>query len=96
MDPALRTQAIEDLLRDRIAATYVEVTDLSAQHASHAGAQSGGGHFSLVVVAESFRDLNRVGAQRLVFGALEDLMTADIHAITMRTLTPEQWSNQNG
>lgn len=95
MDPALRTQAIEDLLRDRIAATHVEVTDLSARHASHAGSQSGGGHFSLVVVAESFRDLDRIGAQRLVYGALEELMTEDIHAITMRTLTPEMWSDEN-
>ena len=96
MDPALRTQAIEDLLRERIETTHVEVTDLSAQHASHEGAQSGGGHFSLVVVAESFRGLDRVRAQRLVYTALKELMAEDIHAITMRTLTPKQWSDEKG
>ena len=96
MDPAQRTQAIKDLLRDRIETTHVEVTDLSARHASHQGAQSGGGHFSLVVVAESFRGLDRISAQRLVFTALEELMASDIHAITMRTLTPEQWSDEIG
>jgi BolA protein len=96
VDPAQRTQAIKDLLRDRIETTHVEVTDLSARHASHQGAQSGGGHFSLVVVAESFRGLDRISAQRLVFTALEELMASDIHAITMRTLTPEQWSDEIG
>lgn len=94
MDPAQRTQAIKDLLGDRIEATHVEVTDLSSRHASHQGAQSGGGHFSLVVVAERFRGLDRISAQRLVYTALEELMASDIHAITMRTLTPEQWSDE--
>ena len=95
MDPSLRTRAIEDILRDRIGASHVEVVDQSAQHATHAGAQAGGGHFSLLVVADSFRGLDRVAAQRLVYEALGEMMAEDIHAISMRTLTPEQWGNLN-
>jgi acid stress-induced BolA-like protein IbaG/YrbA len=34
-----------------------------------------------------------VAAQRLVYQALADLLTNDIHALSMRTLTPEEWSN---
>jgi BolA protein len=48
-------------------------------------------------VSEHFRGLSRVAAQRLVYEALAELMTHDIHALQMRTLTPERWSaEENG
>ena len=46
----------------------------------------------MVVVSARFEGLSRVAAQRLVYQALGELMTTDIHALEMRTLTPEQWS----
>jgi BolA protein len=95
VDPTLRARAIEDTLRDRLNASHVEVSDQSARHASHAEARDGGGHFSVLVVAERFAGLDRIGAQRMVYQALEELIGEDIHAITMRTLTPEQWREQN-
>jgi acid stress-induced BolA-like protein IbaG/YrbA len=33
-----------------------------------------------------------LAAQRVVFDALGDLMEHEIHALSMRTLTPEDWS----
>ena len=93
MDPSLRTRAIERVLRDRLGASHVEVVDQSARHATHAGARAGGGHYSLLVVAESFRGLDRIAAHRLVYDALGDMMSEDIHAISMRTFTPEQWGD---
>jgi BolA protein len=85
-------QAIEDALRDTLEAHHVEVVDHSALHEGHDGAQGGGGHFSVLVVSEKFRGLTRVAAQRLVYEALGDLAANEIHALSMRTLTPEQWS----
>jgi BolA protein len=67
------------------------VVDQSPLHAGHVGAESGGGHFQVLVVSERFRGLSRVAAQRLVYDALGDLMVEDIHALSMRTLTPEEW-----
>ena len=72
----------------------MEIVDDSALHASHQGARSGGGHFRVVVVSERFRDLGRVQAQRLVYAALGEMMVEDIHALSMRTLTAEQWDNE--
>ena len=92
MDQTRRAQAIEDALKQRLAAQHVEVIDDSVLHANHPGARDGGGHFRIVVVSEQFRGLSRVAAQRLVYGALQELMTRDIHALQMRTLTPERWS----
>lgn len=91
MQTSQRTRAIEDALREGIGADYVSVVDQSALHAGHAGAE-GGGHFQVLVVSERFRGLTRVAAQRLVYAALADLMVKDIHALSMRTLTPEEWA----
>jgi len=87
-----RAQAIEDALHNKLGARYVTVLDQSSLHESHAGAQSGGGHFQVLVVSDRFRGLSRIAAQRIVYEALGDLMVNDIHALSMRTLTPEEWS----
>ena len=90
-----RAQAIEDALRDNLDASHVEVIDQSALHEGHAGAERGGGHFQVLVVSERFQGLSPVAAQRLVYEALGDLMTNEIHALSMRTLTPEAWSDRS-
>ena len=92
MGTSARTQAIEDALHNKLEARYITVVDQSSLHESHAGAQSGGGHFQVLVVSDRFRGLSRIAAQRIVYEALGDLMVNDIHALSMRTLTPEEWS----
>jgi BolA protein len=87
-----RAQAIEDALRDKLEAQHVAVIDQSSLHESHLGAQSGGGHFQVLVVSDRFRGLARLASQRVVYEALGALMLNDIHAISMHTLTPEEWS----
>jgi len=90
-----RAQIIKTTLEDRLEAEHIEIVDDSAAHAGHLGAQGGGGHYRVLVVSERFEDLSRVAAQRLVYQALGELMTTDIHALEMRTLTPEQWRNSS-
>jgi BolA protein len=91
MDPAARAAAIERALIDGLEAQHVEVIDDSHRHADHLAAQEGGGHFRVLVVSPRFDGLTRIAAQRLVFQALAHLMTGDIHALQMKTLTPGQW-----
>jgi BolA protein len=86
-----RTQTIEQLLRETLDAVHVEVVDDSARHAGHLGAEGGGGHFRVLVVSPRFIGLSRVEAHRLVYRALVGLMASDIHALEMRTFTPEDW-----
>jgi len=87
-----RAQAIENALCDKLEAQHVAVIDQSSLHESHLGAQSGGGHFQVLVVSDRFRGLSRLASQRVVYEALGDLMLNEIHALSMRTLTPEEWS----
>ena len=85
---------LEARLREALDATHVEVVDESHLHAGHAGARDGGGHFRAVIVSEKFEGLNRVRAQQLVFGTVEDWMKREIHALSMKTFTPEGWAKE--
>lgn len=86
-----RVRWIEATLRHALAPQHLSVEDESAQHAGHAGAAGGGGHFRVVIVSESFRGKTAVQRHRAVYEALGDAMQADIHALALRTLTPEEW-----
>ncbi len=90
---APRRERIESLLRDRLSARYVEVIDESHLHAGHAGASGGAGHFRALVVSLVFQGKSLVERQRLVYDALAELMGPEIHALSMQTLTPEQWKD---
>jgi BolA protein len=92
MQPSLRVRAIEDALIDGLEADHVEVVDNSDGHINHVGTERGGGHFSVVVVSRTFRGLSRIAAQKLVYETLAELMANDIHALSMRTFSPEQWA----
>ena len=87
-----RRARIEARLREALAADHLEVVDESHLHAGHAGARSGAGHFRALIVSSRFEGRSPVERQRLVFAALEKEMGPEIHALSMRTLTPEQWA----
>ena len=81
------------LLRERLASLdpqRVELIDDSAKHAGHAGARNGGGHYRLLIVAECFRGKSTLARHRLVYDALGELMRSRIHALSIRSLTPDE------
>ena len=49
-----------------------------------------GHHFNAVIVCPDFAGKNRIQQHQMVYGALGDRMKAEIHALSMKTLTPEQ------
>ncbi len=50
-----------------------------------------GQHFQAVVVSAQFGGKSRVQRHQLVYAALGSRMREEIHALSMRTLTPEEW-----
>ncbi len=52
-----------------------------------------GHHFEAVIVSEAFRGKSRVQRHQLVYRALGDRMREEIHALSMQTLTPEDWAS---
>jgi BolA protein len=87
-------RATEDAIRERLAAlrpVSLDLRDESAQHAGHAGAASGGGHWQLTIVSEAFRGQSAVARHRMIYEALGDLMKRDIHALRIEAFAPEQF-----
>jgi acid stress-induced BolA-like protein IbaG/YrbA len=60
----------------------------------HVAVAGDGQHFEAVIVSAAFRGKSRVQQHQLVYGALGDRMRAEIHALSMQTLTPEDWAAQ--
>ena len=73
-----------------LAPLKLELVDESHLHAGHAGAQGGGGHYRLTIVAEIFRGRNTLARHRLVYDAVGNLMQGPVHALAIRALTPEE------
>lgn len=60
----------------------------------HVEVRGDGQHFEAVIVSSAFRGKSRVQQHQLVYGALGERMRAEIHALSMKTYTPEDWSAQ--
>ncbi len=59
----------------------------------HIEVEGDGRHFDAVIVSKAFEGKGMLQQQRLVFQVLGDKMEI-IHALSMKTYTPEQWMNQ--
>ena len=68
----------------------IEIIDDSAQHAGHAGAKSGGGHYQLSLTSATFSGQNIVARHRAIYQALGDLMHTRIHALSINASVPEE------
>ena len=86
---------LDQTIRGRLAPlapVAVDLADDSADHAGHAEAlRHGGGHFSLTVVSEAFVGQSRVRRHQAVYALLSDLIPGQIHALQLRTLTPDEF-----
>lgn len=86
-----RMRQIELALRDGLQPLHLRIEDESARHKGHAGAAGGGGHFRVLIVSAAFRGQNQLARQRAVYALLGDAVGSAIHALALRTLTPEEW-----
>ncbi|HEU4851502.1 MAG TPA: BolA family protein [Telluria sp.] len=84
-----RIERIRSLL-DKLEPSLVELTDDSHLHVGHAGAASGGGHYSLRIVSPRFEGQRLVMRHRLVYDALHEMMKSEIHALTITALAPSE------
>jgi BolA protein len=71
--------------------TTLEIIDESHKHAGHAGARDGGGHYLLNIVSNQFSGKNTVARHRMIYSALGELMKREIHALTIRAHTPDEY-----
>lgn len=58
----------------------------------HLDVQGDGRHFFATIVCAEFEGTNRVRRHQRVYEALGDRMREQIHALSMKTLTPAEWA----
>ncbi len=58
----------------------------------HLDVRGDGHHFEAVIVSPEFEGLSRIKRHQRVYGVLGDRMREEIHALSMTTLTPAEWS----
>jgi len=71
--------------------TYIE-RGLACEHLELIG---DGQHFEALIVSAEFRGKSRVQRHQRVYQAVGERMREEVHALSMRTLTPEEWSGEN-
>ncbi|MFP5391723.1 MAG: BolA family protein [Gammaproteobacteria bacterium] len=85
-----RIERIRSALTQTLAPRELEVTDDSHLHVGHAGAASGGGHYSVRIVSERFEGQRLVMRHRLVYDSVHDMMRSEIHALAITALAPSE------
>ena len=76
---------------EKLLPTVLEIHDDSAEHAGHAGAAAGGGHFSVTIVSEAFEGLSRLARHRAVLDRVGDLIPHPVHALAIRAYAPHEF-----
>jgi len=79
---AIEAREIETLIRQGFPQAEITITDLAGD----------GNHYAAEVIAEEFRDMNRVQQQRAVYATLKGKMdgaAGELHALALTTKAPE-------
>ncbi|HEY8354080.1 MAG TPA: BolA/IbaG family iron-sulfur metabolism protein [Methylophilaceae bacterium] len=76
----LSATQVESYIRQGLDCDYVQVVGDDGQH------------FEAIIVSAQFVGKNMVQQHQLVYQALGDRMREEIHALSMRTFTPEAWA----
>nr|WP_282452998.1 BolA family protein [Lysobacter sp. CAU 1642] len=82
-------------MREALAPTALSIRDDSHKHAGHEGARDGRGHFAVELVSAAFAGKLPLARHRMVYAALDEMMTTDIHALQIRALSPDEAPNGN-
>ena len=78
-------------LAEALKPARLDIVDESERHKGHAGARpEGETHFRIEIVSELFRGKPRLERQRMVLAVLADEIGPTVHALSLRTLTPEE------
>lgn len=82
---------MHDLLTKALAPSRLEIINDSAHHAGHSGDDgSGESHFTIVIEAQAFAEMNRLARQRAVISALGDIVGERVHAVAIKANAPAQ------
>ncbi|MCG6895649.1 MAG: BolA family transcriptional regulator [Thiocapsa sp.] len=78
----METEAVAQLIRDGLPGAEVQVS-------------GDGSHFDAIVISEVFEGLTPIKKQRMVMDTVRpQIASGELHALSIKTLTPAQWAEQ--
>lgn len=80
----MEASELKEKIERALPGAYVEVRDLTG----------GGDHFEALVVSPGFEGRSLVERHQVVYSALGELMRAQVHALSLKTLTPAQYQQR--
>ena len=81
---------IKKKLQDNFSLDHFEIKDFTGRHLNHKQ-HDGGFHLEAVIVSSDFLNKDLIQRHKMVYKALGNLMHNEIHALSMKTLTAEEW-----
>ena len=82
----IEPQKVVEKLESSLEDAHVQIQDLTGTK----------DHYQVLIVSPDFEGETLIKRHRIVYGALEEEMKGPIHALTLETLTPEEWDSQQG
>jgi BolA protein len=90
MEESPRVAMIRERLSAALSPESIDIVDESHKHAGHEGARSGGGHFVVTIVADAFRGKRPLERHRMVYDALGEAMSREIHALSIKAYASDE------
>ena len=81
---------IKKRLEEKLDLIHFEIKDFTGRHLNHK-LHDGGFHLETTIVSDDFTDKTLIERHRVVYDAMGELMKHEIHALSMKTLTREEW-----
>ena len=80
-----RAESLRRMLQEKLQPTVLEVTDESADHVGHMGANAEGfgTHFRVCIASPLFLGKTRVAKHRLVYDSLQIFIDGGLHALAI-------------
>jgi len=85
-------KTMESKLLENLDLHHFEVKDFTGRHLNHK-LHDGGFHLEAIIVSNDFSENSLVSRHKMVYQALGNLMKHEIHALSMKTLTIEEWTS---
>ena len=76
---------IKKILENKIKKSKIFIHDMTGNN----------NHFNLLVISDTFKNLTLIEQHKIVYKALGKLITKEIHALQLKTITLEQWKKEN-
>ena len=81
----METEQIILMIKKGIPNSEISVVDLKGT----------GDHFSTLIISDLFKGVGLVDRHKMVYNTISDVMTNQIHAMQIKTLTRKEWNEKN-